>query len=123
MGKSIWWRLAGVVAAFGVAPWVIGASEEVPEKITVLPATYHFSPGARTEIAVAAADDVMVAWKANYDSSQTCQRSCIEAEDQYGDGSVSTHYGGIRARAREGRISVIMTNVERFDMEVSIQLE
>jgi hypothetical protein len=123
MGRNVWWILAGIVAAFGVASWAVGASEEVPDRITALPATYHFSPGARTEIAVAVSDDVMVAWKANYDSSHTCQRNCIEAKDQYGDGSVSTHYGGIRARARDGRISVIMTNVERFDMEVSIQLE
>ncbi|MGD8896212.1 MAG: hypothetical protein PVJ73_09275 [Acidobacteriota bacterium] len=123
MGKNVSWMVAGIVATFGMASWVIAASKEVPDTITALPATYHFSPGARTEIAVAAADDVMVAWKADYDSSQTCRRSCIEAKDRYGDGSVSTHYGGIRARSRDGRISVIMTNVEQFDMEVSIQLE
>ncbi len=123
MRQSSRWILAGLLVTSGTTSGVVDAQEAVPSKVTALPATYVFPAGATTEIAVSSSADVMVAWKATYDSDKACQDFCIEAKDQYGDGTVSTDYGSIKATSRNGQISVIMTNVEQFRMEVSIKLE
>jgi hypothetical protein len=110
-----------VMAPRGRAETAVGV---VPEKIEKLPGRYLFPAYAQTEVTFPSATDVWIGWKAEFDSAKHHMRNFgIEARDQHGGGSVSTHLGSIKATSRDGNIRVIMKNMEDFPMEIKIYQE
>ncbi len=98
--------------------------EPVPERITELPVTHLFPPGARTTLALRSKKPLWIRWKSELSSedARRCEHHGIEVRQGEGS-STATLSGGTVVWPEKGEISVTMTNREAFPIAVAIRTE
>jgi hypothetical protein len=92
-----------------------------PARITKLPATFRFLPGAKAEIALKSSEPLWIKWDAQLRPGERCENYGIGVES--GGSGTSTPSGGTVFQPEKGRITATITNKEDFAIVVEIVTE
>jgi hypothetical protein len=97
------------------------AVKPLPARITKLPATFRFPPGAKAEIAIKSAEPLWIKWDAQLGPEDRCENYGIGVES--GGSGTSTPSGGTVLHPEKGRLTGTITNKEDFAIVVEIVTE
>jgi hypothetical protein len=92
-----------------------------PARITKLPATVRFAPGAKSEIAIRSTEPLWIKWDAQLQPGERCENYGIGVES--GGSGTSTPSGGTVLYPEKGRITATITNKEDFAIVVEVHTE